>query len=77
MSRDFLKELSLRPLLFDGGMGTICAIMLAENGYPVQLWSAFPQQVEELREHRENRRFLIHSRNGSTGLERLFFRVGW
>lgn len=42
----------------DGGMGTICAIMLAENGYPVQLWSAFPQQAADLHAHRENRRFL-------------------
>ncbi|MBN1943375.1 MAG: NAD(P)-dependent glycerol-3-phosphate dehydrogenase [Phycisphaerae bacterium] len=42
----------------DGGMGTICAIMLAENGHKVRLWSAFEDQAKELREHRENRKFL-------------------
>jgi len=29
----------------DGGMGTICAIMLAENGHDVVLWSAFADQA--------------------------------
>ena len=42
----------------DGGMGTICAVMLAENGWAVRLWSAFADQARELAEHRENRRFL-------------------
>jgi len=39
-------------------MGTICAVMLAENGWAVRLWSAFADQARELAEHRENRRFL-------------------
>ena len=39
-------------------MATLCAIMLAENGYAVRLWSAFPRTAEELARTRENRRFL-------------------
>ena len=46
----------------DGGMGTICAIMLAENGADVRLWSAFPGAAEELARTRENRRFLPGAR---------------
>lgn len=42
----------------DGGMGTICAILLEENGHRVRLWSAFEDQAEALIAHRENRRFL-------------------
>jgi glycerol-3-phosphate dehydrogenase (NAD(P)+) len=42
----------------DGGMGTTCAIMLAENGWRVRLWSAFPAAAEQLARLRENRRFL-------------------
>lgn len=42
----------------DGGMGTACAVMLAENHNAVTLWSAFPDQAAELIAHRENRRFL-------------------
>ena len=39
-------------------MGTVCAIMLAENGRRVQLWSAFPDAAQRLAEVRENERFL-------------------
>jgi glycerol-3-phosphate dehydrogenase (NAD(P)+) len=39
-------------------MGTICAIMLAENGHAVRLWSAFEDQAKELRETRINQKFL-------------------
>lgn len=42
----------------DGGMGTVCAVMLAENGHEVTLWSAFANQAAELQANRENRRFL-------------------
>jgi len=42
----------------DGGMGTICAIMLAQNGHAVRLWSAFAEQARQLRTDHENRRFL-------------------
>lgn len=42
----------------DGGMGTICAIMLAENGHDVVLWSAFADQARQVAADRENKRFL-------------------
>ena len=42
----------------DGGMGTICAVMLAENSHDVQLWSAFENQACEMAAKRENQRFL-------------------
>jgi len=42
----------------DGAMGTVCAIMLAENGADVCLWSAFPDAAARLARERENRRFL-------------------
>ena len=42
----------------DGAMGSVCAIILANNGYPVRLWGAFPQNVEDMIEYRENRKFL-------------------
>jgi len=42
----------------DGAMGTICAIMLAENGHAARLWSVFPKTVAALSAERENRRFL-------------------
>lgn len=42
----------------DGSWGTTLAVLLARNGFEVTLWSAFPEQAEELRARRENRRFL-------------------
>ena len=45
-------------MIGDGAMGTVCALMLAENGHHVRLWSAFPDAARDLAEHRENRRFL-------------------
>ena len=45
-------------IIGDGAMGTICAIMLAENGCQVRLWSAFPEAAAELAAGRVNRRFL-------------------
>ncbi len=42
----------------DGGWGTTLALLLHRNGIPVRLWSAFPEQAREMREARENRRFL-------------------
>jgi glycerol-3-phosphate dehydrogenase (NAD(P)+) len=39
-------------------MGTICAIMLAQNGHRVRLWSAFAYAAEQLAATRENSRFL-------------------
>ena len=42
----------------DGAMGTVCALILANKGYQVGLWSYSPEQVEQLRQYRENRKFL-------------------
>ena len=42
----------------DGAMATLCAILLADSGADVRLWSAFPEMVEELARTRTNRRFL-------------------
>jgi glycerol-3-phosphate dehydrogenase (NAD(P)+) len=42
----------------DGGWGTTLALLLAGNGIRTTLWSAFPEQVEELRRDRENKRYL-------------------
>jgi glycerol-3-phosphate dehydrogenase (NAD(P)+) len=42
----------------DGAWGTVCGLMLAENGLAVRLWSAFPDAAEETNRLRENRRFL-------------------
>ena len=45
-------------IIGDGAMGTVCAIMLAENGHRTRLWSAFPEAARDLARLRENRRFL-------------------
>ncbi len=42
----------------DGSWGTTLALVLCRNGVATTLWSAFPEQVEEMREHGENKRFL-------------------
>ena len=49
---------STLAIIGDGAMGTVCALMLAENGHDVCLWSAFPEAARELAQTRENRRFL-------------------
>ena len=45
-------------IIGDGAMGTVCAIMLAENGHRVRLWSAFPDDAQTIAQDRENKRFL-------------------
>lgn len=45
-------------VLGDGSWGTTLALLLCRNGIETTLWSAFAEHVEELRERRENRRFL-------------------
>lgn len=42
----------------DGGWGTSLALVLARSGVDVCLWSAFPEQTEELQATRLNKRFL-------------------
>ncbi|HEV8113686.1 MAG TPA: NAD(P)H-dependent glycerol-3-phosphate dehydrogenase [Planctomycetota bacterium] len=52
--RDVQKAL----VIGDGGWGTTLALLLHRNGIPTALWSAFPEQAEEMRSVHENRRFL-------------------
>src|SRR5215471_13152882 len=42
----------------DGSWGTKLAVLIARNGIKCTLWSAFPEQAEELRSARENKRFM-------------------
>jgi glycerol-3-phosphate dehydrogenase (NAD(P)+) len=42
----------------DGGMGTLCALLLARGGCRVILWGAFPDHIHQLETERENRQFL-------------------
>jgi glycerol-3-phosphate dehydrogenase (NAD(P)+) len=45
-------------IIGDGAWGTVCAIMLAENGHAVRLWSAFPEAAAKTAAARENATFL-------------------
>jgi glycerol-3-phosphate dehydrogenase (NAD(P)+) len=45
-------------IIGDGAMGTVCAILLARKGYEVVLWGYKAEQIEELEQYQENRRFL-------------------
>jgi glycerol-3-phosphate dehydrogenase (NAD(P)+) len=45
-------------IIGDGAMGTLASMLLAHNGVSCALWSAFEEQAEDLRRHRENKRFL-------------------
>ena len=42
----------------DGGMGSVCAIILADNGYDVHLWGAFAENIQDITKHGQNRKFL-------------------
>ena len=45
-------------VLGDGAWGTTLAVLLASKGNAVNLWGAFPEYVEVLRQERENVKFL-------------------
>lgn len=45
-------------IIGSGSWGTAIAIMLAENGHAVTLWSYFPEESENLKTHHENIPFL-------------------
>jgi glycerol-3-phosphate dehydrogenase (NAD(P)+) len=45
-------------VLSDGGWGTALALVLHSNGHDVHLWGPFADYVGEMRERRENVRFL-------------------
>jgi len=42
----------------DGAMGTVCAIILANKGYSVSLWGYEPEQIHQIEQYGENKRFL-------------------
>ena len=42
----------------DGGWGTANALLLAGYGHDVTLWGAFPDYIEEMRQTRQNSKFL-------------------
>lgn len=45
-------------MIGDGAMATVCALLLESRGAQVTLWGAFPQQIAEMIQTRENRRYL-------------------
>lgn len=45
-------------ILGDGGWGTALSLLLVRKGESVTLWGAFPDYVEEVRQSRDNRKFL-------------------
>ena len=51
------KDTSI-SVLGDGGWGTTLSLLLAQKGFHVCLWGAFPGYVEQVRRTRENIKFL-------------------
>ena len=45
-------------VLGDGGWGTTLSLLLADKGFRVCLWGAFPAYIDEVRRTRENTKFL-------------------
>ncbi|MDD3117411.1 MAG: NAD(P)-dependent glycerol-3-phosphate dehydrogenase [Victivallaceae bacterium] len=45
-------------ILSDGGWGTALATVLAANSHEVTLWGPFPDYIEEMKQSRQNTRFL-------------------
>ncbi|MFA4981938.1 MAG: NAD(P)H-dependent glycerol-3-phosphate dehydrogenase [Candidatus Omnitrophota bacterium] len=45
-------------IIGDGGWGTTLAILLANKGFDVTMWGAFPDYIEILKRGRENLKFL-------------------
>ena len=45
-------------IIGDGAMGTVCGMILADNGYEVRLWGAFPENIQAICRDRENRKYL-------------------
>lgn len=52
------KKIPNIAIIGDGGWGTTLAVYLARKEYPVKLWGAFPEYVQQVRETRVNRKFL-------------------
>ena len=49
-------------IIGDGAMGMVCALLLSSNGHRVRMWGAFADDIEQLRNTRENPRRLPHAR---------------
>ncbi len=45
-------------IIGDGAMATVCALLLANNGHKITLWSAFEDYAQELARTRENKKYL-------------------
>ncbi len=45
-------------VLGSGGWGTALAVTAFRNGHEVWLWSKFPQEIEEIKKHGENKKLL-------------------
>lgn len=45
-------------ILGDGAWGTALGLVLCDNGHDVTIWGPFPEQIEAIRNLRENREFL-------------------
>lgn len=45
-------------ILGDGGWGTALALLLKTKGYNVSLWGVFPDNIENIKKHKENKKFL-------------------
>ncbi len=54
MPADLLRA----TVIGDGGMGTLCALLLARHGCEVTLWGAFPEHIATLEKDRQNEEFL-------------------
>ncbi len=52
------KQIPHISIIGDGGWGTTLAIYLAKKSYPVKLWGAFPEYVQQVKKSRVNRKFL-------------------
>ncbi|MBF0123163.1 MAG: NAD(P)-binding domain-containing protein, partial [Candidatus Omnitrophica bacterium] len=52
------KKIKNISIMGDGGWGTTLALLLAEKGFSVTLWGAFPKYISEMGKTRENRKFL-------------------
>ncbi len=45
-------------IIGDGAMGTVCGLLLASKGIHVTMWGFFPEQVAQIQQDRENKKFL-------------------
>ena len=45
-------------IIGDGAMPTVSSILLADNDHAVRVWGFFPEIIAELKQSRENRRYL-------------------